>query len=356
MARDGRLESFKIPRGGSTRRAASSSTSTSPGRTAWSSATRCADVRRKLGAQLAREAPAAADIVVPVPDSGLFAALGYSRESGLPFEFGLTRNHYVGRTFIEPKQSIRNFGVKVKLNPVRELIAGQAGRADRRLDRARHDLAQDRAHGARSGRRRGPPADLVAAHRLALLLRHRHAAAQRADRRAATRSRRSASSSRPTASPTSRSRGCSPASRGPRASYCTACWTRRLRGPDRRRGPPPGRAVSGRRRAGTALDRTAAVGVDRLRNAPVAAPFERREGGAQGGAEAGLLLAIGGQDGTGSSRSAVHRRRFERAAVGVGERFRGRSASDCGGIEEFRAAVGGTLDSRAPRHGRIAAT
>lgn len=81
--------------------------------------------RLQMGAALAREAPADADLVVPVPDSGLFAALGYSRESGLPFEFGLIRNHYVGRTFIEPKQSIRHFGVKVKLNPVRELIAGK---------------------------------------------------------------------------------------------------------------------------------------------------------------------------------------------------------------------------------------
>jgi amidophosphoribosyltransferase len=81
--------------------------------------------RLAMGARLAREAPADADIVVAVPDSGLFAALGYSRESGLPLELGLIRNHYVGRTFIEPKQSIRHFGVKVKLNPVRELIEGQ---------------------------------------------------------------------------------------------------------------------------------------------------------------------------------------------------------------------------------------
>jgi len=81
--------------------------------------------RLRMGARLAREAPAVADIVVPVPDSGLFAALGYSRESGLPLEFALIRNHYVGRTFIEPKQSIRHFGVKVKLNPIRELIAGK---------------------------------------------------------------------------------------------------------------------------------------------------------------------------------------------------------------------------------------
>jgi amidophosphoribosyltransferase len=81
--------------------------------------------RLKMGARLAREAPAPADIVVPVPDSGLFAAMGYSRESGLPLEFGLTRNHYVGRTFIEPKQSIRHFGVRIKLNPVRELLEGK---------------------------------------------------------------------------------------------------------------------------------------------------------------------------------------------------------------------------------------
>ncbi len=84
-----------------------------------------AQTRLRMGARLAREAPAAADIVVPVPDSGLYAAIGYGRESGLPMEFGLTRNHYVGRTFIEPKQSIRNFGVRIKLNPVRELLAGK---------------------------------------------------------------------------------------------------------------------------------------------------------------------------------------------------------------------------------------
>ena len=84
-----------------------------------------AETRQRFGAQLARECPAAADMVVPVPDSGVFAALGFARESGIPFAYGLVRNHYVGRTFIEPKQSIRDFGVKVKLNPVRELVAGK---------------------------------------------------------------------------------------------------------------------------------------------------------------------------------------------------------------------------------------
>jgi amidophosphoribosyltransferase len=82
-------------------------------------------VRKELGRQLAREHPAEADIVIPVPDSGTSAALGYSEESGSPFELGLIRNHYVGRTFIEPKQGIRHFGVKVKLNPMREMLEGK---------------------------------------------------------------------------------------------------------------------------------------------------------------------------------------------------------------------------------------
>jgi amidophosphoribosyltransferase len=82
-------------------------------------------VRKALGRQLAREYPVAADIVIPVPDSGISAALGYSEESGTPYEMGLIRNHYVGRTFIEPKQGIRHFGVKVKLNPMREMLEGR---------------------------------------------------------------------------------------------------------------------------------------------------------------------------------------------------------------------------------------
>jgi amidophosphoribosyltransferase len=81
--------------------------------------------REGLGRQLAREAPAEADIVVPVPDSGVTAAIGYASESGLPLRFGLIRNHYVGRTFIEPRQTVRDFGVKLKLNPVRSLLEGK---------------------------------------------------------------------------------------------------------------------------------------------------------------------------------------------------------------------------------------
>ncbi|HEX9223173.1 MAG TPA: amidophosphoribosyltransferase [Candidatus Acidoferrales bacterium] len=81
--------------------------------------------RETLGRLLATEHPADADIVVPVPDSGVPAAIGFSLGSGIPFRMGLIRNHYIGRTFIEPSQAIRDFGVKLKLNPVRELLAGR---------------------------------------------------------------------------------------------------------------------------------------------------------------------------------------------------------------------------------------
>jgi amidophosphoribosyltransferase len=81
--------------------------------------------RENLGRQLARESAVEADLVVPVPDSGVTAAVGYASESGIPFRFALIRNHYVGRTFIEPSQSVRDFGVKLKLNPVRSLLEGK---------------------------------------------------------------------------------------------------------------------------------------------------------------------------------------------------------------------------------------
>lgn len=81
--------------------------------------------REQLGRQLAKESPAEADIVVPVPDSGVTAAMGFAEQSGIPFRLGLIRNHYVGRTFIEPSQSVRDFGVKLKLNPVRAVLEGK---------------------------------------------------------------------------------------------------------------------------------------------------------------------------------------------------------------------------------------
>ncbi|MBS1800195.1 MAG: amidophosphoribosyltransferase [Acidobacteria bacterium] len=81
--------------------------------------------REEMGRQLARESGVPADLVVPVPDSGVTAALGYAAESGIPFNFGLIRNHYVGRTFIQPEQRVRDFGVRMKLNPVRALLEGK---------------------------------------------------------------------------------------------------------------------------------------------------------------------------------------------------------------------------------------
>jgi amidophosphoribosyltransferase len=81
--------------------------------------------RHKMGKQLALEHPVEADIVVPVPDSGVAAAIGYAKQSGINFRQGIIRNHYVGRTFIEPSQSIRSFGVRLKLNPVKDLLDGQ---------------------------------------------------------------------------------------------------------------------------------------------------------------------------------------------------------------------------------------
>ncbi|MFL5072848.1 MAG: amidophosphoribosyltransferase, partial [Xanthobacteraceae bacterium] len=83
------------------------------------------DVRKAMGAELAREAPAAADVVIPVPDSGVPAAIGYARASGIPYELGIIRNHYVGRTFIEPSQQIRQLGVRLKHSANRAVVNGK---------------------------------------------------------------------------------------------------------------------------------------------------------------------------------------------------------------------------------------
>ena len=139
-------------------------------------------VRKALGHQLAREYPVVADLVIAVPDSGVGAALGYAEESGLPYDMGLVRNHYVGRTFIEPQQGIRHFGVKVKLNPNREVLDGKRvvviddsivrGTTSRKI--VQDDPGRGRAGGAH--------AHLLAADPVALLLRHRHAHPAGADR------------------------------------------------------------------------------------------------------------------------------------------------------------------------------
>lgn len=81
--------------------------------------------RDRMGRQLARESGVPADVIVPVPDSGVTAALGYAEQAGIPFRLGLIRNHYVGRTFIQPEQRVRDFGVRLKLNPVRNLLEGK---------------------------------------------------------------------------------------------------------------------------------------------------------------------------------------------------------------------------------------
>ena len=81
--------------------------------------------RKDMGRAMAQESPADVDLIVPVPDSGVVSAMGFAEESGIPFEMGLIRNHYVGRTFIEPQSQIRHFGVKLKLNAVKKIIAGK---------------------------------------------------------------------------------------------------------------------------------------------------------------------------------------------------------------------------------------
>ena len=81
--------------------------------------------RKAMGRRLAQEAPVDADFVMPFPDSGIYCAVGYAQESGIPYEHALIRNHYVGRTFIQPSQSMRDFSVRVKINPVKEVIAGK---------------------------------------------------------------------------------------------------------------------------------------------------------------------------------------------------------------------------------------
>ena len=90
------------------------------------------EARKNLGRALAEEHPVDADVVIPVPDSGLPATIGYAEQSKIPFEMGLVRSHYVGRTFIEPQQSIRHFGVRLKLNPCERHASRQARRRRRR--------------------------------------------------------------------------------------------------------------------------------------------------------------------------------------------------------------------------------
>ncbi len=124
MSAGGRIESLKIPRPAESAHCVFEHIYFSrPDSVLWGQ--NVYNVRKRLGAELAQEHPATADVVIPVPDSGVAAAIGYAQAVKIPMEFGLIRNHYVGRTFIEPKQSIRDFGVKVKLNANREVLDGK---------------------------------------------------------------------------------------------------------------------------------------------------------------------------------------------------------------------------------------
>jgi amidophosphoribosyltransferase len=141
-------------------------------------------VRKRIGAELARENPVDADYVVPVPDSGVPAAIGYAQESGVPFELGIIRSHYVGRTFIQPSDQVRHLGVKLKHNANTALIQGKKiVLIDDSIVRGT-DVAQDRADAARVRRARGSHADRLAPDQAQLLLRRRHARARQAARRA----------------------------------------------------------------------------------------------------------------------------------------------------------------------------
>ena len=148
--------------------------------------------RKQIGAELSREAPVEADYVVPVPDSGVPAAIGFSQESGIPFELGIIRSHYVGRTFIQPNDGIRHLGVKLKHNANSALIKGKRiVLIDNSIVRGTTSR-EDRPDDARCRRRRSAYAHRLAADAAQLLLRRRHARALEAARRARWMSRRCA--------------------------------------------------------------------------------------------------------------------------------------------------------------------
>ena len=148
-----------------------------------------------------------ADVIVPVPDSGVPAAMGFAAESGIPYELGIIRNHYVGRTFIQPKQEIRALGVRLKHSANRDVLEGQARGAGGRFHRARDDLAEDRADGARSGRQGSALPQRLAADQASRTSTASTCRARPADGRADDAWRKCASRSAWTRSASSRSRG-----------------------------------------------------------------------------------------------------------------------------------------------------
>ncbi len=182
-------------------------------------------IRRNMGTELAREAPAVADVVVPVPDSGVPAAIGYSQGAGIPYELGIIRNHYVGRTFIQPTQSIRELGVRLEAQCQPRRGGGQAHRADRRQPGARHHLGEDRADDARGRRQGGAFPHRLAADHPSRFLRHRHARSATSCSPRPTPSRRCARSSAPIPSPSCR------------WTASTAPWARSAATPSARNSP-----------------------------------------------------------------------------------------------------------------------
>ena len=181
--------------------------------------------RARMGEILWREAPVEADLVIPVPDSGNAAARGLARAAGLPQDDGFIKNRYVARTFIQPGQELRRHGLRLKFNPLPEVVVRQAADRRRRLDRPRQHDPSDRADAARRRRRRGSPADLGPADQAPVPLRDRHVHARGADRPRPRRRPRSPPSSAPTRCTTCRWRASTRRSADRAATHCDACFT-----------------------------------------------------------------------------------------------------------------------------------
>ncbi len=181
--------------------------------------------RARMGEILWREAPVEADLVIPVPDSGNAAARGLARAAGLPQDDGFIKNRYVARTFIQPGQELRRHGLRLKFNPLPEVVAGKRLIVvDDSIVRG-NTMPRDRADAARRGRRRGPPADLVAADQAPVPLRDRHVDARGDDRPRADRRRGRRGAAAPTRSTTSRCEGVYEAVGADRGTHCDACFS-----------------------------------------------------------------------------------------------------------------------------------
>ena len=180
--------------------------------------------RARMGEILWREAPVDADVVIPVPDSGNAAARGLARAAGLPQDDGFIKNRYVARTFIQPGQELRRQGLRLKFNPLREVVEGKRlVVVDDSIVRG-NTTPSDRADAPRRRRRRGPPAHLRAPDQASLPLRDRHVHARgddrpRAHRRAGLRRGRRRLAALPVAG------GCLRSGRVSRGDHCDACFS-----------------------------------------------------------------------------------------------------------------------------------